>query len=439
MEGETQEIISQSEKEEKRLKTRKYLTVVLCFLMVMTVLGFCSSAKSLYIAPITEALNISRSAFSINDSMRFISTAVINMFFGTLIARYGAKKLIGAGFLSLIASCLIYSFAENVFVFYIGGVFLGIGISWTTTTMVGAIINDWCKENKGTIMGAVLAANGVGAAIAIKILSGFIYGSTFGYRTAYMISAGVMFVVFIIFMFFFKNAPREVANSSAPAKTNGKKKSKGSSWAGIEYSDAIKKKYFYASVFCIFVSGMILQGTTGIASPHLKDIGFDPDFVATALSVQSLALTVSKFSIGVIYDKTGLRTTANICYFTSIGVMLILASLTNSPTGQILAICYSVFVALALPLETVMLPIFAGDLFGQKSYNKILGIFASVNTAGYAVGAPISNLCYDLTGSYNFSIYMNCAIMLVATIIMQFVVKAANKEKKAQDEKLQEI
>ena len=28
-----------------------------------------------------------------------------------------------------------------------------------------------------------------------------------------------------------------------------------------------------------------------------------------------------------------------------------------------------------------------------------LGIFASVNTAGYALGAPLANLCYDIFGN----------------------------------------
>ncbi|MFA7636462.1 MAG: MFS transporter, partial [Monoglobales bacterium] len=105
----------------------KWVMVGLCFLMVFTVLGFCSSSGSIYISPITEALGISRSAYSINSSFRFIATAIINIFFGTLIAKFGAKKLIGAGFVCLIISSMIYSFASNVFVFYVGGVFLGLG------------------------------------------------------------------------------------------------------------------------------------------------------------------------------------------------------------------------------------------------------------------------------------------------------------------------
>ncbi len=109
--------------------------------------------------------------------------------------------------------------------------------------------------------------------------------------------------------------------------------------------------------------------------------------------------------------------------------MVMLANVTSTKSGMILAMVYGIFSSLALPLETIMIPIFAGDLFGQKSYHKVLGIFASVNTAGFAVGSPITNLCYDLTGSYNFAIYISCGLMLAATIVMHFVIRTSRKEK----------
>ena len=96
---------------------------------------------------------------------------------------------------------------------------------------------------------------------------------------------------------------------------------------------------------------------------------------------------------------------------------------------MILAMFYAIFSSLALPLETVMLPIYSGDIFGEKAYDKVLGIVTSVNTLGFAVGSPAANLCYDITGSYNIAIYLGCALMFVATILMQYVIKASDKDK----------
>ncbi len=410
----------------------KWIIAVAAFLMVFTVLGFCSSSKSLYTAAITEALSISRSTFAINDSCRYIATSVVNVFFGALVARFGERKLIGAGFVCLIISMLLYSVGTNVFVFYLGGIFLGMGLSWTTTTMVGAIVGKWFKQHRGTVMGAILASNGIGAALAMQILSPMIYreDTLFGYRDAYRLVALILLAVGTVVVLLLRGKPKEATEDSSGHK---KKRRAGESWTGISFTDAKKKTYFYAALACVFLTGMILQGTGGIAAPLLRDVGLDESYVATVLSVHSLALTVFKFGVGFIYDRFGLRITSNVCYVTAVAVIFLLARVTASPAGMVLAMIYGIFSSLALPLETIMLPIFASDLFGEKSYNKILGIFVSVNTAGYALGAPVTNLCYDLTGNYTIAIYIACGLMISVTAAMQFIINAAKKEKRLLD------
>ena len=404
-----------------------WVIVGICALMVCIVLGFCSSSKSLYIKAITDSLGISRSSFSVNDSCRYITTSIVNLFFGFLIAKFGAKKLIAAGFICLISSCLIYSFATNVFVFYIGGALLGMGLSWTTTTMVGYVVNKWCSSNRGTIMGAILASNGVGAAVATMILSPVINRSAFGYRDAYRLVAIILLVVFVLVMIFFKNSPKGAEGDTASAP---KKKGRGQSWEGIEYSVAVKRAYFYSALICVFLTGMMLQGITGISTPHMYDCGLDEVYVALVLSAHSLALTLFKFLTGFMYDRFGLRVTSNICMVTAVVTFLFLANVTDSPTGRAFAMIYGIFSSLSLPLETIMLPIYASDLFGDKSFSKILGLFVSVNTAGYALGAPVSNLCFDITGSYNVALYISTILMIGVMIAMNMVISISNKQRK---------
>ena len=406
----------------------KWVIVALCFLMVLTTLGFCSSSRTLFLSPITEALGIERSKFSLNDSCRFVSTAIVNIFFGTLVNKFGAKKLIGAGFLSLIGSMIIYATANSIWVFYIGGVMLGIGLSWTTTTMVGYVVNKWCRENKGTIMGFVLAANGVGGAVATQIVSPIIYDKNdiFGYRKAYLLIAAMLFAVGVLVMIFFRNEPEAKASEEVKA-AHQKSKHRGKEWEGIEYKDALKTRFFYLACVSIFLTGLVLQGMYGISAAHMKDVGIDSEYVALVMSVHSVALALFKFLSGFLYDKAGLRTSVNICVFFAILVSIILASLTNSAAGKIFAMLYGVFSSAALPLETVMLPIYARELFGEKGFNKVLGIFVSVNTAGYALGAPLMNLCFDRLSSYRIGLYACAALMTIVFVMLQIVITEAKK------------
>ncbi len=404
-----------------------WVIVALSFLMVFTCLGFCSSNKSLYLSAITEALGIKRSAFSIGDSCRFIATAVVNMFFGTLVYRFGTKKLIAAGFICLIASALLYSVGTHILVFYIAGAMLGVGLSWTTTTMVGCIINKWCTKNRGTIMGAVLAANGLGGALAAQIVSPIIYqeGNPFGYQNAYRLVALILLVVGALIVIFYKENPP----GAEPGVVIKKKKGRGRAWVGISFESVKKKPYFYFAALCIFLTGLVLQAINGIAAAHMKDMGLDAGYVATVLSFHSLALAGFKFLTGFLYDRFGLRTTMTICDVTAVLVMLALSMVTNSPIGMLFAMFYGIFSSLALPLETIMLPIFAADLFGEKDFNKIMGIFVSVNTTGYAVGAPLMNFSFDVLGTYVPMLIVCSVLMIVISVVFQFVLTSAQRQR----------
>lgn len=413
-----------------------WIIIILCFFMVFICLGFCSSNRSIYLAPITEALSIKRSAYALSDSFRYVTTAFLNLFFGTLVSRFGTKKLIGAGFFSLIISFLIYAYAVNVYMFYIGSIMLGIGLSWTTTTMVGCVVNKWCKEKQGTIMGAILAANGFGSAFATQIVTPIIYeeGNDFGYRNAYKLIALILLVTGGLIVAFFKETPVKKSKDTGEDKEkktdNAKKKARGRGWEGLDYVVIKKQPYFYLTAVCIFFTGFVLQGITGVSSAHMKDIGLDAAYIATIVSIYSLALGVFKFLVGALYDKCGLRFVATVCDTASLIAILSLALLTDTAMGKILAMIYAVIVSLALPLETVMLPIFAGDLFGRKSYNKILGLFVSINTAGYACGAPVMNWVFDIYGSYKPIFLICCFIMAVITVTFQFVVTASDRKRR---------
>ena len=115
----------------------------------------------------------------------------------------------------------------------------------------------------------------------------------------------------------------------------------------------------------------------------------------------------------------------------ALAVMVFLALVSNTTAGMVYAMIYGIFSSLALPLETIMLSLIATDLFGNKSFDKILGIIAALNTLGYAVGAPLMNFCYDAFGTYVPFIWVCVGIMAVVTIVYQFVITSADKERKA--------
>ena len=413
-------------KTSQRGNVQKWINVAICAIMIFFCLGFCSSNKGLYLSAITEALGLKRSTYSIATSLRFVTTAVTNVFFGYMVYRFGTKKLMLAGVLSLMISMYINTIATNIYMFCISEIVSGIGFSWASTGMIGSVINRWCKENTGTITGATLAANGVGGALAAQIVTPIIYqpDNPFGYRDAYKLVMLILIAVFVVVAIFFKEKPPKELRSDTPYT---QKKKRGTHWVGISYNDVKKKGFFYGGIICIFLTGMCLQGVGGVSAPHLMDVGINSSLVATISSISSLCLTGSKLFTGFMYDKIGLKRTMIICCICASAEMLCLAFASTSGLGLFLAFARVPISAIALPLETVMLPLYASDLFGEKSYNKVMGIVLAANVLGYAVGTPLVNICYDIFGTYKPFLIIMGFIMLGVIITMSFVIDSAHR------------
>ena len=408
-------------------KTYRWIVVAACFLIAFTGLGFCSGTKSLFLVPVTEATGIRRSVFSLSDSCRYVTTAIVNLFFGAQLARFGAKKLIAAGYVCLLGFTTIYSTANAAWAFCLGGVCLGLGLSWLGTAMIGHVISAWFRENRGTVMGFALAANGVGAALATQIVSPIINqpGNVYGYRQAYRLMAVLLLAAGIIVMIVFREHPSGDRPPASPAK-----KRRDAGWSGLTAREAFATPWFYAAAVCVFFTGMSLQSVSGIGAAHMRDVGLDGAFIAGVVSLHSITLSLAKMLVGWLYDRIRLRRTLTLCCAAAVASIILLASV-NPTGGRWAAYVYSPMMSLALPMETIMLPLIAASLFGDRDFEKLLGIFVSVNTAGFAVGVPLSNLCHDLLGSYRPALMVTALLMTAVTAAYQFIITAAERRRAA--------
>ena len=396
-------------------------------MMVFFSVGFNASPKSLFLAAITEDLNIPRSLYSLNDSIRYLTRAIVEVFFGVLIMKFGARKLIACGFGCLICSALLYAFANGLAMFYLAGFFLGVGTAWTSTSVVGYIVENWFADNKGSVMGIILASSGLGSAFATQFFTKVIYiNSRFtGWRLCYVLVAVFLCVVAIATFLVVRNHPKDMELEPMHAKKVKTKKIRVVQWDGVSFSEAKRKPYFYMCCAGIFLTGMVLQSIYSVSAAHMKDQGVNPDTIALVLSASALLLMLSKTGVGIIFDKLGLRLTLLICTSSAMVAILSLAFVSDVTTAFIYCICC----AFALPLETVMLPLITKEVFGSHSFSKIMGIIVSVNTLGYATGVPLMNFTFDRLGSYTPAMIAMGIIMAITAIIMQFVITAAHKDR----------
>lgn len=411
----------------KSRRDYKWVILITCFLMEFLCLGFCSSNVGLYTKAVTEALQIKRSIYSLSQSIRYIVQVITALYFGALIHRLGIKKMVCVGLVSLTGSVLIRACATEFYHLYIGSVFWGIGMVLVGGTMAGTIVRRWFHQDVGRYTGIVMSANGIGGALAAQIISPIINnGEAFGYRKAYLLSAGVAFAISVFIMIFLREQPEE---GPAIQGTAGKKQPKGALWEGLPYDVLRKRPYFYATAALVFLTGISLQSIGSITLVYMADIGLSSSFIATTATVGSLCLTCSKVVVGMTYDKRGLRFTLLMCQSMGILAFFLKALLTNSTQGMVFALVAAIISTLATPMETVMMPLLTGDLFGMASYHKVLGIFTAMNSLGLCLGSPLGDLYYDLFGTYRPCFWFFTALLVAVAVAYRFVIRAAYRDK----------
>lgn len=407
----------------------KWVILIVCFLMEFLCLGFCSSNVGLYTKAVTEALGIKRSLFSLSFSIRYVAQIVAALYFGTLVGRFGIRKMTCAGLVSLTGSVFLRAFASEVYQIYIASLLWGAGIVFVGSTMAGTIVRRWFRQDVGRYTGIVMSANGIGGAIAAQIISPIINnGETFGYRKAYLLSALIATVIGIVIAIFLRESPSDTVPS---APENQKKKPKKEFWQGFSFDVVRKKKYFYAVAALIFLTGISLQSVGSVTVVYLSDVGLPDAYVAVCATVSSLCLTFSKLFVGMAYDKKGLRFTLTACQLSAVFAFVLKAILTNSVWGMVFAMIATVFSVFALPLETVMIPLLTGDLFGVKSYEKVIGVFTAMNSLGLCLGSPLADLYYDRFGTYKPCFWFFTVVFLLVMVGFFFTVRAAMRDKKA--------
>ena len=113
-------------------------------------------------------------------------------------------------------------------------------------------------------------------------------------------------------------------------------------------------------------------------------------------------------------------------------VRFFLLAISTAAT-PVLAAVGATAISFALPLESIMLPLIAADMFGEKSYAKIMGMVVAFSTAGHAIGAPLTDLMFDTSADHSYkTIFIIYAVLLaVIAVVFELLLRKTDKERSA--------
>jgi MFS family permease len=408
--------------ESNKLTSRHVLTLIgACLLMSSVALG--TTCLSFFVAPITQQFGFSRAGFTFYVSLITFASMFSLPFIGKQIPKIGIKKLVLIGGIWCSLAFVWLSFSTSLISFYLAGVFMGIMLFCITSMAAVVIVNMWFVAKKGLFMGIVLASSGVSGAILSMILPGFI--ATNGWQNGYLLLAALMFILTVpVGLFILVDYPQKVgkvpygyvdnkgAHGAAAATTTK---------AGVPYGKALKTSSFYALYLMIAVLALIAALSQHLPA-NFTGNGMKPAEVGSLMSIMMIALIFIKIVLGAINDKAG--------SIVAIGLVAVISAvaffLMPSSSYIMLSVAMVLYSFLAAS-TTVVPPLMCAQMFGQKDYTGIWGIYATAGSVGMTIGTPLWGAVYDMTKSYTVGFYGAMGLLVVAFLLAVYSMTSARK------------
>jgi MFS family permease len=387
-------------------------------------LGLACGLASVITATFSIFLGPLRAEFGWTASETFtgllLVTAAVTIaapFIGSLVDRFGAKRMILVGF--LMQGAVIASFAtqtESMAAFYARYIALAILGLGTTHVAFARVISVWFDRRRGLALGMALAGLGLGG-VVWPILSQWAI-TEFGWRTAYVIVALAVATVGILSIGLVvrespesmglrpdgDEEPKAVAGVVPPVATQ----------TGFTLAQTMRQGHFWLMLAAFLLIGLAVQSLILHLVPMLVLRDVEPMRAAQAQSLVAAALIVGRLVAGVLMDRFFAPRVA-IAFLVGPIVGIVLLASGASGTGAFLA---GMLTGLAAGAEVDVTAFLASRYFGLKYFSRTYAWFYSAYSAGAGLGPLLTAQAVERFGDYTEILYLHAGLLIVAALML---------------------
>jgi MFS family permease len=385
--------------------------------------GLHSYGFTVFFLPLSQELNLSRTATSFAFSLARAEGAIEGPIVGHVLHRYGprpvmlaAVSLMGAGYLLLSQASSYVAFL----IIYTGLISLAHAGGFMHAPMT--LTNTWFIRLRARAMTINSAAYGLGGVLLAPILGMIVH--TWGWRWGAAIAGLAFLLIGIPLCLTIRNSPESMGllpdGDRAPGAATGDKKSVQSiaGEAEVTAGQAMRSLAFWALVFGAAVRN---------ASYHAISTHFIPLMVWKGLSQQEATLLLSAFAFlgftstllfGWLADTVNKSRLVSLILFTA-GVSILFLILGNSVVPLGVFILLFTTVEATYPVAWAMV----GDIFGRKHFAKIRGYMSMFYVWGSVLGPVIAGAIWDRWQTYEPMLWALVAMFFLSGIFYSLLGK----------------
>ena len=337
-------------------------------------------------------------------SIQRSESGLISPFVGTVIKKFGPKRVMAFGILLTGASFIWMSRMQSLWEFYCAITILTLGMSFGTFIIFLAVVGNWFQKNRGKAISVLMSGAGLGGITIPLIVLGI---EEFGWRNM-IFSVGIGFwVLGLPTSLILRGDPEDYGQYPDGEKRNNEQTSDNkldSRDSGFSVKEALRNGNFWKLALAAGISQAVFTSNL-FHLTSFKEFGLTTAFAATIIGLSWWGDILGRIVVGFITDKYDRKFLLTISFslltLGILGVSIIGSEsefkLFNRNLGIILFI---IFFGLGFGSSVPLRLTLAADYFGRKNYGSMVGILNTVGAVFGTLSPLLVGLTKDFTGDY---------------------------------------
>ena len=390
-----------------------------------TVLFFSSGSRfafGLLLKPMSEDLELSRSALSLAATCFMIVGAVSMPFVGRLVDSFSVRRVVAIAVIIASAGIGLMGLAQTQWqVILLYGIIFAIGNGGSSVGPIGVMISRWFERGRGTATSAAMSGNAIGQLIIITALASSL--ALIGWRNAY-IALGVvnLLIVVPLVIAFARPNPEtrpEPASSSRHSRENGNPEAHTAPPVPSTDTTALPSRTIFASrqLWLLLVVYAICGFQDFFVATHVvafaQDKGMTAELSGTLYAFMGLFGLFGVMSAGLLADRFNSALPTALCFVGRIACFGLIIVSQSTVAIVIFALLYGFTFLITAPLTVT----FAGSMFGAPRLGMMSGIINMTHHIAGGLGALVGGLVFDARGSYDAAFALMLALSVIAAAL----------------------
>lgn len=390
--------------DESSLRYEGWRIVAVCFLLATFGWGLGFYGQSVYVAELQRARGWPTSLISSGTTFFYLFGALLVVFVGEAVRKYGPRLCLIAGTLAMAAAAVAIGAVREPWQLYLANAVLAFGWAGTSLGMITNTISLWFDHRRGMAISLALNGASFGGIAGVPLLVMLI--GHVGFASAMYAAAGAMLVLLPVILLLVGRPP-DRHGRHATAKARPQSSTQIRAWALRDVG--------FLTVTTAFALVLFAQVGFIVHLISFLDPVIGRERAALAVAVLTAMAVVGRVLFSLVIDRLDQRLASALSFLSQAAALLVVINLHDDYV--LIAACavfgFSVGNLITLPSLIVQ------QEFDSAAFGVLISLNTAINQVTYAFGPGVVGALRDWSGGYSLPFYL-CIVLevMAAALIM---------------------